>query len=492
MSDNQNSTLKALSIGIHEEKNEDVYTNLYNSEKYLKTIIDSSLNGIAVVDDKGIFEFCNDSYIKIIEWPKEEIIGHHFIKIIPEDTQIFAMDHWNAVFTDHGGHHEFKIITKLEIIKHLNVSTSLVDIDGKNKIVVIVHDITEKKRLEQELRESEGRYKDLFENANESMYIHDLKGNILSINEIGAQMLGGTKEDVIGTNIAVWLKPECFKIFEDRVRKIFLNQPLEQPVVMEVINKNGEHRFGAFTTRLIRNGEKIIGVHGIARDITERIRLEKQLKESEEKYRELFENSEDAMYVMDDKYNFLKMNMSGIKALGCTKEEVIGTNISKWATPESLKIINERRRKRILGEKLNPEAIEVVCKNGEHRWIEIRTRQIINSDKTVEIHGIAKDITENRLLKQELNKSNRNQRLLCHLIQNTRGGETRALILKLLSERSYNANQLATALKMDYKTIRHHLDKLMKNGIIGKSNDGYSDIYFISNFTDLSPFCFDK
>ncbi len=132
------------------------------------------------------------------------------------------------------------------------------------------------------------------------------------------------------------------------------------------------------------------------------------------------------------------------------------------------------------------DILEVVCKNGEHRWVEIRTREIKDGDRTIEIHGIARDITENRLLKQELRKSNKQHKLLCYLIQGTRGGKTRALILKHLSDRSYNANQLATALNMDYKTIRHHLNVLIKNGIIAKGNDGYSDLYFLSNNINLN------
>ena len=241
------------------------------------------------------------------------------------------------------------------------------------------------------------------------------------------------------------------------------------------------------TTRLIKDGNRIIEVHGICRDITEKRRLEQELKESEEKYRDLFENAQDAMYVLDNDVNFLKVNRIGIEMLGCTKEEVIGTNISRWVTPESLRIIHERRKKRLSGEKRTPtDIIEIVGKNNEHRWVEIRTRIIISDDRGVKIHGIARDITENRLLKQELNKSNKQQKLLCHLIQGTRGGNTRALILKHLSDKSYNANQLATALNMDYKTIRHHLNVLIKNGIVGKSKDGYSNLYYMSNNIGLN------
>ena len=261
-----------------------------------------------------------------------------------------------------------------------------------------------------------------------------------------------------------------------------MNQPLEKLVVMEVITKTGEHKWGEARTRLLREGNKIIGTHGIMRDITDKIMLERKLKESEEKYRDLFENAQDGMYVLDNERHFLRMNRFGLQTLGCTEEEVIGTNISQWITPASMKIVDERRMKRLSGELQDQaDVLEIVCKNGEHRWIEIKTREIKDGDRTIEIHGIARDITQNRLLKQELRKSNKQQKLLCYLIKGTRGGKTRALILKHLAEGSFNANQLATALKMDYKTIRHHLNVLIKNGIIGKGNNGHSDLYFLSN-----------
>ncbi len=135
------------------------------------------------------------------------------------------------------------------------------------------------------------------------------------------------------------MTPESVKKIEDRFRKIFLNQPLEPTVVIEAINKKGEHKWGEARTRLLKDGNKIIGTHGIMRDITEKMKLEKELKESEEKYRDLFENAQDAMYVLDTKCNFLKMNQIGLETLGGTKEEVIGTNIFKWITPDSQKII---------------------------------------------------------------------------------------------------------------------------------------------------------
>lgn len=472
-----------------EDKIKEIYSKLYNSEKYLKTIIDSSLDGIAVVNMQGEIEFGNDSFFNIVGWPKDELLGQSFIKILPQDTKEAYIKIWHETQNNlnSGKIADAKIITKKGEIRYLLKSRAEMIFDGVKKFLFIAKDITKQKKTELELEESEAKFRDLFENANDFIYTHDLNGNILSINKIGLELLNVTKEEIIGTNVLNWVTPESAKKIEDRFRKIFLNQPLEPTVVIEAINKKGEHQWAEARTRLIKDGDKIIGVHGIMRDITEKRKLEKELRESEEKYRDLFENAQDAMYVLDSGGNFLKMNKVGLQTLGCKKEDVIGTNINKWVTPESLKIVEQRRKKRLSGEKVDHmDILGIVCKNGERRWAEIRTREIKYSDGTIEIHGIARDITENRLLKQELRKSNKQHKLLCYLIKGTRGGKTRALILKHLSDKSYNANQLATALNMDYKTIRHHLNVLIKNGIIAKSNDGYSDLYFIPDNIDVN------
>ncbi|MDO9097535.1 MAG: winged helix-turn-helix domain-containing protein [Candidatus Methanoperedens sp.] len=72
------------------------------------------------------------------------------------------------------------------------------------------------------------------------------------------------------------------------------------------------------------------------------------------------------------------------------------------------------------------------------------------------------------------------KKLLWYLIAGTRGGHTRALILNLLIDRPYNANQLTEAMNMDYKTIRHHLDVLVKNEIITMEGGKYGAMYFLS------------
>jgi len=78
--------------------------------------------------------------------------------------------------------------------------------------------------------------------------------------------------------------------------------------------------------------------------------------------------------------------------------------------------------------------------------------------------------------------------LVWHLIAGTRGGHSRGLILNLLLDRPYNTNQISEILDMDYKTVRHHLNVLMKNEIIVVEGDKYGAIYFPSKTLDLNEF----
>jgi PAS domain S-box-containing protein len=463
-----------------EDKVKNAYKELYESEERYRELFENANDSIYIYDSEGYFKEVNTTALKLLGCTKEEIIGTHISNWITPESLRTTRDTLKKQVS--GEIVEKPII--LEVIckngehRWMEIKRRLIKEDDK---VIAIHgigrDITEKLRLEEKLKESEALYRDLFENADDPMYTHDLKGYFLTVNKVGLKMLGGTEEEIIGSHISKWLTPESYKIFEDRARKFFLNQPLEQPVVIEVINKKGEHKWGEARTRIIKDGNMIIGTHGIVRDITEKIRLEKELRESETKYRELFENAQDVMYVVDTEGNVLKMNQIGLKILGYPKEEIIGSNISKWLTPESIRIVQERQKKLRKGEIVKrTDVLEVVCKNGEHRWAEIKIRDIKNG----EIHGIARDITENKRLKSELKESNKQLKLLWYLIGGTRGGDTRALILKQLVDKPHNANQIAEALNIDYKTARHHLGVLVKNGIVTKESNGYTTIYFLS------------
>ncbi|CAG1005659.1 two-component system, sporulation sensor kinase A [Methanosarcinales archaeon] len=469
-----------------------------SEEKYLD-LFENANDAICILDSDLKFKEVNKKTLKMFGYTKEELLNMNAFDIIPPG-QIPRFELEFNKLQEKGSYDIFvgKARTKDGRLTDIEVSSSVIK-EGDKIIGTrdIIRDITERKETEEQikeslrqeleksyekLRESEEMYRNLFENANDAILTCDAEGHITTANNAAVRLSGSnTKDELIGTHYSDWLTPETLRQALNNTRKYFSGEDVKQPTVHEFIRKNGEHRWVEIRGRILKVGDKAKALHCIARDITERIKLEQELKESEAKYRELFENSLDAMYVVDIEGNILKMNQAGLRILGCSKEEVIGNNISKWLTPKSLKIVENRLEKWRSGEIVNQtDILELVCRNLEHRWVEIKTRYIKEDDNTIEIHGVAKDITENIILKQELKKSNKHRKLLSYLIEGSRGGKTRALILKHLSDKSYNAHQLAKALNMDYKTIRHHLKVLVKSGIIMEGQDEYSGLYFIA------------
>ena len=471
---------------------------LRESEERYRNIIEYSNDMIWTLDTEGRFLFFNKVSEEITGFKLEDWRGKSFAPLIKKEELPKIIEVFHKTLSGKPQHYEVTV-KKVDGSK-LILLVNTAPIYSKGEVIGTVscgRDITERKETEEQikeslrqeleksyekLRESEEMYRNLFENANDAILTCDAEGHITTANNAAVRLSGSnTKDELIGTHYSDWLTPETLRQALNNTRKYFSGEDVKQPTVHEFIRKNGEHRWVEIRGRILKEGDKAKALHCIARDITERIKLEQELKESEAKYRELFENSLDAMYVVDIEGNILKMNQAGLRILSCSKEEAIGNNISKWLTPKSLKIVENRLEKWRSGEIVNQtDILELVCRNREHRWVEIKTRYIKEDDNTIEIHGVAKDITENIILKQELKKSNKHRKLLCYLIEGTVGGKTRALILKHLSNKSYNANQLATALNMDYKTIRHHLKVLVKSGIIEEGQDEYSGLYFIA------------
>ncbi|NJD78188.1 MAG: PAS domain S-box protein [Candidatus Methanoperedens sp.] len=374
----------------------------------------SSFDGVAITDELGRFEFGNDSFFEIIGLQGEELIGKCFMEVIPEDMRDI-LERRKQTGTDIP--YETKIMARDGEEKNLYISCVQTEINGTKKYVIIIKDISEQKKLELHLKESEARYRELFENADDVMYTFDSKGFFQTINNAGLKALGATRDEIIGSHGSKWIAPDSMKIANERFMKLISGVSIDEMAIYEIVCKNGEHKWAELRTRPIKEGTKITGIHGIARDITEKKRLEEQLKEyhemlkksyeelkeSESRYRDLFENADDPMFTLDSMNCFVDLNYAGLKVLACSKEEVIGTHISKWLTPDSFEIAQIGIKKRLFGDTIEPPSIlELLCKNGKHRWVEIRSRVLKDGGKITGIHGIARDITEKKRLEQQL------------------------------------------------------------------------------------------
>jgi len=346
---------------------------------------------------------------------------------------------------------------------------------------------TEHKQAIKILQGSENKYKVLLENLPQKIFHKDKNSVYVSCNNNYARDLKIKPDEIIGkTDYDFYNKElaEKYRADDKRIMKSHKTEYLEEKYI-----QNGQEVIIQTVKTPLKDEKGItIGILGIFWDITERRQIEEVLKESEERYRTIIEYSNDMIWTLDTEGCFLFFNKRSEEITGFKLKDWQGKSFAPLIKKEELPKIIEIFHKTSSGE---PQQYEVTVKkvDGSDLILLVNTAPFYSKGKVMGTVSCGRDITERKKaeeqikqsLKQKLKNSNKQNKLLYYLIEGTRGGKTRALILRHLAEKSYNAHQLARALNMDYKTIRHHLEVLVKYGIITRNHEGHSDLYFISN-----------
>src|SRR5947207_15980986 len=149
----------------------------------------------------------------------------------------------------------------------VEVNWHKLDFAGRAAYLVMANDVTEEKRAERALSESEGRYRELFENANDIIYTIDLAGNFTSLNRTGERLTGYSQAEALQMNIAQVVAPDHLEnVRQNLARKLESNE-ISTVYETEIITKSGARLSLELSSRLICRGGKPVGVQGTARNI---------------------------------------------------------------------------------------------------------------------------------------------------------------------------------------------------------------------------------
>ncbi len=161
-------------------------------------------------------------------------------------------------------------------------------------VVEIVTDITERRRAEEALRKSERKYRELFENANDIIFILDFTGKILSSNTAFSKTFGYEPEQIRGQSIEHILHPDDVLLVRQFLQKKASEIYVQNPLEFRTMTSFGETIWLEVNARIVKEDGRQVSIHGIARNITERKRMEEALKRRERELEEKSRNLKDA------------------------------------------------------------------------------------------------------------------------------------------------------------------------------------------------------
>ncbi len=371
------------------------------SEKRYRELFNSIKEGVYQSETgvDGVFTFINKAGAELLGYSApEEVIGTKVknIYVDPEDRKRLC-----EKLDKDGVWREFVSLCKRkngESFYAERTSNLLRDEKG-NPVTIygVFRDISERKKAEMEIVESEKKYRLLFNSLKEGVYQcePEVDGVFTWVNQAGAEILGyKSPEEVIGTKVKdIYVNPDDRKKLVEKLS----TDGAWKGFVSFCKRKNGERFYMERTSSLVTDDKgKPFRIEGIFRDITERKKLEDELQESERHHRQLLNSLKEGIYQCEPTEDgvFTWINQAGAEILGySSSEEVIGTRVKDV-------YVNPDDRKELI-EKLEKEGVwrdfTSYCKrkNGE-RFISERTCNLVRdeSGKSIRIEGVFRDITE--------------------------------------------------------------------------------------------------
>ncbi|MGA2914547.1 MAG: PAS domain S-box protein [Sedimentisphaerales bacterium] len=295
---------------------------LRDSEVRYKTLFSTAVEGILVADvQKKQFLHCNPAICRMLGYTEEELIHLNVGDIHPKEALDHVLAEFEALVRGKKKFTEVPCLCKDGTIFDASISASGIVIDGRECSLGFFTDITERKRAEEAVKESEEKYRTLVENASDQIFMVDEKYKIVSLNSAALMLLGRKAEEVIGKHISELFPKEIADKNLKNLKEIFKTG--KSISVEEELIFKGNKIFVSSNLNPVKNDAgKVIGVLGVIRDITERKQAGETIREKGEIYHALFEQANDAIFLMEKEY-FVDCNERTLEMFGVTREQII-------------------------------------------------------------------------------------------------------------------------------------------------------------------------
>jgi PAS domain S-box-containing protein len=360
--DDKAALVRMTGVHIDMTERKQAEETLRSVQERYRNIVEQALQGIFQTTVDGHYVTVNRALARLYGYESPE----HMLSLIPDDPRQLYVD--PERWTDFKRQmQESGVVTKFEAqVRRRDgtliwVSQNVRALHNKDGTVGgyegIVEDITARKEAEAALRASEERYRNIVEVASDIVYRTDERGIFTYCNPTSLRLLGYAPEELVGRHAFVLVQPAYRPQVQRFYGRQFVRNRPRTYFELPAVSKSGAEVWLGQNVQLLREGDRVTGFQVIARDITERKRVESALRESEERFATAFRGSPAAMAISRyEDGRLLDVNEAFLRAFGVTCAEVIGTT----ALDFGLRLKSEER----------DELLDLLKRDGHIRFLE--------------------------------------------------------------------------------------------------------------------------
>ena len=430
------------SLDVTSRKNAE--QELRNTKDDLNNLMESSLDAIIVTDRMGYITRVNKYFLELFGYSKEEVLGKQVLQLTPfEDFGTFASTTGEAVeigseFIDVANQMITELIEKGKVTnweayyfrkdkKVVPVEQNIVNLfntEGKKTgAVAIIRDITERKKAADALKRSEAYLDNIIESSLDAIISTDSKGYVTRVNRSFLELLGYTKAEALGRHMAEFSPLETGTYLSTTGEGVSIDQAFMDRVAQTMTSLRRDGRLSNLEFYLMRKDGTVIpveenivyfydkngtlsGAVGVVRDVTERKKAEREIREGKEFLEKIIAGSKDGIIICDERGDILSVNKAVEEMLSLDKEQIVGRHSSELHADDTSERGKVRERITELLEK-GFTSYETRYKRKDGKFVEVECYSSMISNNGTFIGGmsIVRDITERNRMQQQMLQS---------------------------------------------------------------------------------------